>query len=159
MALGAHFAMPAALILIAVPRPTGMEQAVVQGMTRAVTTFTLDALVWTGSSAVQSGNVILLANGALGVDEACSGVRSSQSNLMAALVVGGGIYRLGAMRRILFPGRGAGSRILAQPGAGFRVGHDRCAGRGGGRGVWHDPAGYTILFLSFGLLLGAAKLM
>ena len=36
-------------------------------------------------AAIQRGNLIELSTGVLGVDEACSGIRSFQSTLMAAL--------------------------------------------------------------------------
>jgi len=153
-----HFAMPVALILIAVPWPSGLEQEVVQGMTRAVTAFTVEALVWTGSFAVQSGNVILLANGALGVDEACSGVRSFQSNLMAALVVGE-IYRFGAGRRVALLVAGLLAGFGLNLVRAFTLATIAARGEVADVGVWHDPAGYTILLVSFGLLLAAAKVM
>lgn len=150
-----HFAFPVLLILIAIPLPTALEQLIVQSLTRLVTAFTVEALVWCGSYAVQSGNVILLANGALGVDEACSGVRSFQSNLMAALVVGE-LYRFRLPHRALL--------LAAALLAGFALNLVRAfflasiAARGQLQqvNVWHDPAGYTILLVSFVFLLGLA---
>jgi exosortase len=153
-----HFGFPAALILIAIPWPTGVEQAVIQGMTRAVTAFTVEALVWSGSFAVQSGNVILLANGALGVDEACSGVRSFQSNLMAALVVGE-LYRFGAGRRFLLLAAGLLAGFLLNLVRAFILATIAARGEVADVGVWHDPAGYTILLVSFGLLLLCARVL
>lgn len=153
-----HFTPPLILVLVAIPLPTALEQAVVQGMTRLVTAFTVEALVWSGAYAVQSGNVILLANGALGVDEACSGVRSFQSNLMAALVVGE-LYRFNLWRRaaLLLAGLAAGfffNLIRA-----FFLATIAARGQVADVGFWHDPAGYTILLLSFALLLLLARLL
>jgi exosortase len=151
-----HFGTAAALILIAIPWPTALEQAVIQGMTQAVTAFTVEALIWSGCFAVQSGNVILLANGALGVDEACSGVRSFQSNLMAALVVGE-LYRFGIGRRLLLLAAGLLAGFVLNLVRAFVLATIAASGSLADVGFWHDPAGYTILLASFGLLLLVAR--
>ncbi|MDX6766254.1 MAG: exosortase/archaeosortase family protein [Candidatus Methylacidiphilales bacterium] len=151
-----HFAVPILLLLLAVPWPSGLENSVVQAMTRAVTATTVEALTWCGIFAEQRGNTIALARGTLGVDEACSGIRSFQSNLMAALVVGE-LFRLSTLRRFLL--------LLSALGLGFVL--NLCRGlflawsahHGGLQAVelWHDPAGYTILGVSFVLLLLLAR--
>jgi exosortase len=147
-----HFAFPVLLMLLAIPWPSGLEQSLIQAMTRAVTATTVEGLTWCGIYAEQTGNVILLSRGSVGVDEACSGVRSFQSNLMAALVVGE-LFRLSPLRRFFL--------LAAGLAVGFGLNLFRSmflawnANRSGAAGVdqWHDPAGYTILLVSFALLL------
>lgn len=153
-----HFAVPCGLILLAIPWPAGFEQAVIQTMTRWVSATTVEGLTWCGVHALREGNVILLSTGPLGVDEACSGIRSFQSNLMAALVVGE-LFRMAPAARVVL--------VLAGLAAGFLLNLARAfllaglAVRGGAEALagWHDPAGYTILVLSFALLLGLARLL
>ena len=43
---------------------------------------------WIGVGAYQIGNIIELHNGFVGVDEACSGVKTLQASIMVALVLG-----------------------------------------------------------------------
>lgn len=148
----AHFSFPVLLLLVAIPWPSGLEQALIQAMTRAVTATTVEGLIWCGVFAEQSGNVIHLARGSVGVDEACSGVRSFQSNLMAALVVGE-LFRLGGFRRVFLLAAGLGLGFVLNLFRGMFLAWN--ASRSGAEGIrfWHDPAGYTILLVSFGLLL------
>jgi hypothetical protein len=51
-------------------------------------------------SAVQHGNVIEVKTGLLGIDEACSGIRSLQATLMVSLFLGE-LYRAATLRRVV----------------------------------------------------------
>jgi exosortase len=83
-----HFAFPICFPLVAVPWPVQFENAVVQMMTRAVAFTAVEIAGWVGIGAHQAGNVIQLRNGFVGVDEACSGVKTLQAGIMVALVLG-----------------------------------------------------------------------
>ena len=93
------FAPPLAFMLIAVPWPMQLEQSVVQGLMRFVAGLTVAVVGLLGIPAVQHGNLIEVANGVVGIDEACSGVRSLQSALMLSLFLGE-LYFFGLGRRI-----------------------------------------------------------
>jgi len=83
-----HFAFPVCLPLAAVPWPVQFENFVVQTMMRAVASVAVEIAGWFGVGAYQLGNVIQLRNGFVGVDEACSGVKTLQAGIMVALVLG-----------------------------------------------------------------------
>lgn len=83
-----HFAFAACFPLVAVPWPVQFENFVVQGLMRAVAFVAVEFAGWFGIGAYQLGNVIQLRNGFVGVDEACSGVRTLQAGIMVALVLG-----------------------------------------------------------------------
>jgi exosortase len=83
-----YFAPPLAFMLIAVPWPMQLEQSVVQGLMRFVASLTVAVVGLFGIPAVQHGNLIEVATGVVGIDEACSGVRSLQSALMLSLFLG-----------------------------------------------------------------------
>ncbi len=94
-----HFAFPVCLPLAAVPWPVQVENLVVQGMMRAVAYVAVEIAGWLGVGAYQIGNVIQLRNGFVGVDEACSGVKTLQAGILVALVLGE-LFRLQWGRRL-----------------------------------------------------------
>jgi exosortase len=83
-----HFAFPICFPLVAVPWPVQFENTIVQAMTRAVAYVAVEIASWAGLGAYQTGNIIQLRNGFVGVDEACSGVKTIQAGIMVALVLG-----------------------------------------------------------------------
>ena len=83
-----HFGFPICFPLVAVPWPVQMENAIVQALTRAVAYTAVEISSWLGIGAYQLGNMIQLANGFVGVDEACSGVKTLQTAIMVALFLG-----------------------------------------------------------------------
>ena len=94
-----HFAFPICFPLAAIPWPVQFENAVVQTMMRAVASVAVEIAGWLGVGAYQLGNVIQLRNGFVGVDEACSGVKTLQAGIMVALVLGE-LLRLSGRKRI-----------------------------------------------------------
>ena len=88
-----RLAFPIAYFLVAVPWPTILEMPVIQGLTRADAGITVELLGWLGVPAMPHGNVIEVATGEVGIDEACSGIRSFQATLMISLFLGE-FYRL-----------------------------------------------------------------
>jgi exosortase len=95
-----HFLPPLALALTAVPWPMQFEQSIIQGLMRVVATLTVSMADGLAIPAVQHGNVIEVAAGLVGIDEACSGVRSLQSALMLSLFLGE-LNRFKLVRRLL----------------------------------------------------------
>jgi len=146
---------PLAFAWVAVPWPVPVETAVTQGLLRAITTVTIAILNGFGIAAFQRGNVIELASGVVGMDDACSGIRSFQAALMVALFLGE-FFRLGVARRItlLFIGvvvsMGANlARVLALA----FITHTRGAA---GFEQAHDWVGGLTSVLTFGLIFFAA---
>ena len=83
-----HFAFPLFFIFAAVPWPTSLEFKIMIPMMQADAATAVEILNWWGIPAIQHQNVIQLPNGVVGVDEACSGIRSLQTSLMIALFAG-----------------------------------------------------------------------
>ena len=139
-----HFAFPILFFLVAVPWPVRIEQIVIQNLMRAVTALNVTFLQLAGVPALQHGNVIEVGSGFIGIEEACSGVRSLQATLMISLFLGE-LYSFRVARRVVLIIIGA---ILA-----FVCNVARTAFLvwiGTNRGVtgieaWHDQAGMTIL--------------
>ena len=137
-----HFGFPICLVWLALLWPGVIENAVTQNLMRLVTSATVEVVDWFGVPAVQQGNVIQLSVGSVGVDEACSGVRSLHASLMVGVVMGE-LYRLRVMPRI---GLVLAGLILAFA---FNVMRTtwltlQTAKEGmSSLAKWHDPAGWT----------------
>jgi exosortase len=141
---GRHFAFPILFFLVAVPWPTVIEHPMVQFLTRAIVTATVEVLNIFGVLAVPHGNLIETANGFVDVDEACSGVRSLQAALMLALFFGER-HRFSAKRRIVLCLAGLGLACVFN--LARTVVLSLVAAKQGSAAVhqWHDPAGVAIL--------------
>jgi exosortase len=100
-----HFAVPILFILIAVPWPVPIEKILVQGLMRFVARICVEALSFFAIPAIQHGNIIEISTGKVGVEEACSGVRSLQTTLMASIFLGE-LFRFSVFRRLLLVGGG-----------------------------------------------------
>lgn len=146
-----HFAFPVCFILIAVRWPYRIEHGLTQGLMRVVANLTVEILGWLDIPALQRGNLIELSTGVVGVDEACSGIRSFQSTLMAALFLGE-LYRLPGPRRVYLLVGGVALSF------GFNIVRTLIlswqASTAGLSALekWHDPAGMLIFFVSFACL-------
>jgi exosortase len=150
-----HFTFPICFILVAVNWPYRVENGLTHALMRLVVRLTVGVLGRLDVLASQHGNLIELSTGVVGVDEACSGIRSFQATIMGSLFLGE-LYRLKWSRRfgLLFGGiflafclnvvrtliltwhaSDAGMEVLKK---------------------WHDPAGFAIFLASFGLLWSGA---
>ena len=94
-----HFAFPVAFIFIAVPWPTPVETPIIQGLMRIVARVAAETAMLLGIPAQVEGNLIRVSNGLVGVNEACSGIRSLQTALMIGLLFGE-LKRFSILRRV-----------------------------------------------------------
>ena len=92
------FLFPLLFLLTAVPWPQRFDLWFTQSLMQRVAAITVDILGWLNMPACRQGNLICLPSGSLGIDEACSGIRSIQAMLMASLFLGE-LCRLTAARR------------------------------------------------------------
>ena len=141
-----HFAFPVLFLLTAVPWPFGLEWYLVQGLMRGVASVTVEVLSLCNIAAIDHGNLIEVRSGLLGVDEACSGIRSLQATLMAGLFLGE-FYWLRPGKRALLVAVGLALSFICNVGRAFLIA--AVAAQSGLDAIarWHDPAGYTILTL------------
>jgi len=95
-----EFAFPILFLFVAIPWPTIVEGPIIQNLTQANSAAVVEIMGILGVPALQHGNVIEVASGVVGIDEACSGIRSFQSSLMISLFLGE-LYRLGLWRRVV----------------------------------------------------------
>ena len=142
------FVFPICFFLVAVPWPTFIEGPVTQGLMRANVRITIELLALIGVPAVQHGNVIEVASGMVGIDDACSGIRSLQAALMIALFLGE-LYSLSARRRALCVFAGFALAFLFNVGRTLLLTWVASAKGVGAVASWHDPAGVTILVACF----------
>ena len=147
-----HFALALAIMLFTVPWPTRLEQPLVQGLMRLVAAFTVDVMNLFGILAIQKGNVIQLVNGMVGIEEACSGVRSFQSTLMTAYFLGE-FYRFGFNLRVMLIAVGSILsfslnilRTLVLTGVTYKMGP-------GIMENWHDPVGNFVSVAAFAIMV------
>jgi len=96
-----QLAFPICFFLVAIPWPTFIEGPVIQSLTRINAAMVIEVMGIIGIPALQHGNVIEVGTGVVGIDEACSGIRSFQSSIMISLFLGA-LYDLTMVRRILF---------------------------------------------------------
>jgi exosortase len=82
------FAFPLLFFLIALPMPSILQVPLVNGLQQKVASVNVEVLNLLGVPAQRTGSIIQLPNGSVGVDEACSGIRSLQSTIMATLFIG-----------------------------------------------------------------------
>jgi len=153
-----HFAFPVAFIFVAVPWPTAVETPIIQGLMRIVAHVAAETAMLLGTPAQVEGNLIRVTNGLVGVNEACSGIRSLQTSLMIGLLFGE-LKRFSILRRVVLV---AGAVVIALFAnfvrAVFLV---VLAATKSISEVsrWHDVAGYTIIALVFIGTMGLAYLL
>ncbi|WCJ57990.1 exosortase/archaeosortase family protein [Fontisphaera persica] len=150
-----HMAFPVLFMLTAVPWPTALETRVVNGLLSLITAVTTEALNWLGVAAFRQGNIIKLASGlSVGVNEACSGVRSLQTSVMVALFMGEWFrLRGGGRAGLLLAGMGWAMLLnMLRTGwlAWLTARHGAAAQQ-----QWHDAAGLVLFLL---LVAGVAAL-
>ena len=146
-----HFAFAFFFALTAVPWPYDFERWLTLELSMLGARITGILLNLGGILAVVQGNNIEIDTGVLGVDDACSGVRSFQSSLMAALLFGEWFgFRAGW--RVFLAVIGIVVAYLLNI---ARMLILSLAVRQGGVDVldqWHDPAGFAILLVSMAFL-------
>jgi exosortase len=148
-----YFAFPVIFFLIAVPWPTRFEQPVIDKMSKLNAAVSAASANVLGSPAVRRGVLIETGPGLVGVDDACSGIRSFQASVMVALFLGE-LFTFNFVRRgaLLF-----GAVVLAFSCNVVRTTYlVRIADLHGLAAVnlHHDQAGFTILGITLvGLLI------
>jgi exosortase len=139
-----HFAFPIGFFFVAVPWFSGIEEPLVQGLMHLVAAIDAEILNLLGIPAQVEGSVIRVNAGLVGVNEACSGVRSLQTSLMIGLLFGE-LKRLSILRRIALVVGAVAIALLANISRAFFL-----VWMAATRGLnamehGHDVAGYAVL--------------
>src|SRR5205807_76398 len=96
-----HFGFAFCFILIALPMPTVLHNWVVGGLQSKIAVLNVQILNLIGIPAQRVGSLIRLPSCTVGIDEACSGIRSLQSTVMATLFIGHLTLRRGGLKMFL----------------------------------------------------------
>ncbi len=146
-----------ALWLLCAPIPPGSYTKLTLGLQLLVTTIVLHALHVLGIAASRHGNIIDLASASVGVEEACSGVRSLISCLFAGVLFSATLVRRPWARGLLIGLavplallmnfiRSLTLTLLANSGVDIS-------------GMWHDATGFAVLGVTAALLVGLALML
>jgi len=153
-----HFAFPVVFIFVAVPWPTALETPVIQGLMRVVARVAAETAMLLGTPAQVEGNLIRVSNGLVGVNEACSGIRSLQTSLMIGLLFGE-LKRLSVLRRVALAVCAVATALLANFVRAVFLVHIAATENLSEVGRWHDIAGYSIIALVFVATIGFAYVL
>jgi exosortase len=153
-----HFAFPVVFFLVAVPWLTPIEDPIIQRLMPVVASIATETLSLFGTPAEVQGSLIRINNGMVGVNEACSGVRSLQTSIMIGLLFGE-LKRLRIGQRVLLVAAAIAIAFVANCGRAFFLVWIAAT-----RGIpqvdhWHDVAGYAIVGLVFLGCLGVTALL
>ena len=149
-----HFAFPVAFIFVAVPWPTSIETPVIQGLMRVVARVATETAMLLGTPAQVEGNLIRVSNGLVGVNEACSGIRSLQTSLMIGLLFGE-VKRLSLLRRLALVVCAVVIALLANSLRAVFLVMVAATENLSEVSRWHDIAGYSIIAFVFRCHFGA----
>src|SRR6266513_947077 len=153
-----HFAFPVVFIFIAVPWPTQLEVPIIQGLMRIVAHVAAETAMLLGTPAKVEGNLIRVSNGLVGVNEACSGIRSLQTSLMISLLFGE-VKRFSVLRRLILVVCAVVIALLANFLRAVFLVRIAATENLSEVGRWHDVAGYSIVAFVFVATLGVAYLL
>lgn len=143
------FLVPALFMLVGIPWPTFVESLVSFPLMQVVAKWAVAFVHLLGYPATAAGTTITLPNCAVGVEEACSGLRSLQTALMAGIAAGE-LARLRVGGRIALL---AAAFVMAFFANQVRVLILVFAGISGGTASvqqWHDTAGCVVLAILLG---------
>ncbi len=143
-----HFAFPILFVFVAVPWITPIEVPIVHGLMRLVAAIASEAVSLFGIPARLEGNLIRINNGLVGVNEACSGVRSLQTSLMIGLLLGE-LKRLSISHRVALVAAAIGIAFLGNCVRAFSLVWVAATKNIAAVDRWHDLAGYSIVAAVF----------
>lgn len=145
------------LWLLSIPMPPGTYATITQTLQGFVTSTVLSLLHFCGIAAVQQGNILQLTDVTVGVEEACSGVRSLLSCLYTGIFLSATmvwqfwpraliVALAGPLAITMNVVRSFALTLLAHSGVSIT-------------GAWHDVTGYAVLGVTAALLAGLAVWM
>ncbi len=149
-----HYWFPLFFLLTCVPWPGKVNDWVTQGLMHSVARVTVEVVGLFGIPAIAHGSTLDIATGTVGIDEACSGIRSLQTSIMLALLLGE-LFLLRPWKRILLLPFGMFVALAANLGrttlltwSAAKQGFDKMH-------EWHGPAGLAVV----GTVMGGLYLL
>jgi len=142
------------LWLLSAPIPPGTTMRLTLGLQLWVSENVLHALHVLGIAAHREGNIIELASGSVGVEDACSGVRSLISCIFAGVLFSASLTSRPWARAVVI---GAAAPIALTMNFVRSLLLTLLVDRGVTiEGAWHDATGYAILVCTAAILIGLA---
>jgi exosortase len=139
-----HFAFAFGFLCIALPMPSVIHNLVVGGLQSKIAFLNVEILNLCGIPAQRVGSLIRLPTCTVGVDEACSGIRSLQSTLMATLFIGYLTLRRWSFK-VLLVGAGLVLAVLGNLIRSLMLSYTANASGLQALERMHDTAGWSIL--------------
>jgi exosortase len=93
-----HFAFPFLFLILGLPLPSAVHDMVVGSLQTLTTLGTVELLNLLGVPAQKAGKVIQMGQAAVGIEEACSGIRGLQSSIMVTLFLGNYVLKSNLLR-------------------------------------------------------------
>ncbi|MBI5387448.1 MAG: exosortase/archaeosortase family protein [Verrucomicrobia bacterium] len=143
-----HFGFSFGFMLVALPIPSLITAPIIDGLQVRIASFDAELLNLIGIPAMRTGKLITIAAGTVGIDEACSGIRSLQASLMISLFLGQ-LYGFNLMRRLAFIAAGFALAVFFNLVRTFLLVCIASNAGLGGVGKWHDATGTGILVACF----------
>jgi exosortase len=143
-----HFAFPILFFFVAVPWVTPIEIPIIQGLMRVVAAVAAETVTLFGIPTQLEGNLIRIPSGVVGVNEACSGVRSLQTALMIGLLLGE-LKRLSILRRVALVAGAIAIAFVGNCVRAFFLVWIAATKNIAAIDRWHDVAGYSIVAAVF----------
>ena len=153
-----HFLPAFLLFLFAVPWPSLLEITLVNHLMNFVASVVTEILNLMGYNAQQEGNIINVHGTPVLVEEACSGVRSIQSTIMAGWLVGEW-WRFRARGRAALLAWAVLIAVLFNLLRTFILAWITASSGAAAMEQWHDTTGYLVFGLSFTTVLAGAWLV
>ena len=147
-----HFTFPVLFFLVAVPWPSRFEQPLIETLSQWNAAISVVVANLLGVVAMAHGTLVETGGGFVGVDDACSGIRSFQSSVMMALFLGE-LFRYSPARRLVLLVSGVGFAFACNV---ARTTYLVCTCDLKGLeavNLRHDEAGFTILGVTLAGLL------
>jgi exosortase len=153
-----HFGFVVGFLFVALPMPSAIQNPLVGGLQSEVAAINVEVLNLIGIPAEQIGSLIRLPNGTVGVDEACSGIRSLQSTVMATLFIGHLTLRRISLRCALLV-LGIGLAVFGNVIRSLFLTYTANAQGLSAIDKFHDAAGWSILLFTAGGVAALAVLL
>lgn len=153
-----HFAFPVLFFLVAVPWPRPQESAIMTWLMTRNSALCVEALHWMGYAAEQRGNLIAIPGSLLGVEEACSGIRSLQSMIMVALAIGE-FFRLTVARRLALLFLGIAAALAGNAIRSLTLSVAACRSGASAVETIHDSTGLAVLIGASAAVILAGRMM
>jgi exosortase len=141
-----------------IPWPYRMELWIVQNLTQVVVELAVDGLNFLGYPVTVAGRSLVLGDLSIGVNEACSGIRSLQALFMVTLFLGS-LFGQSAFRRaaavLVLPL----VVIIVNTGRAIFLSVQVIVNGDAAYDAWHDPAGYIAFGISMVLIYACIEML